>query len=342
MDTKKCPFCAEEILVAAVQCEHCGGVLDGSTRSAASPNPASGLSDPAFLLFLSRFTQPNSLENQRPAAEWEAALGVNLSTAIARLVHEGFVRPVELDLPRLLSWQFGSGQLKAMAKERGLVVSGTKEILGKRLAEADALGMAKLIRHDTFFVCTERGLAVAEKFKASQKAKREEAERDTLHLLKSGHLEEACLRVTTFEAGRGLPNLSILTRIISAKPKRFALLPAESLSKARVAAAMTHLWAESYAFAGRWIEEPDGWDEIYLAARGVLAYASNEANIARCKEFGYKRVKVCGSSNPMCEECTRENGKVYDIGMAPEIPHEKCTCEEGCPCGYLLADKRPE
>jgi hypothetical protein len=35
--TKPCPFCAEEILVAAIKCKHCGSTLNAST---AMPNPA--------------------------------------------------------------------------------------------------------------------------------------------------------------------------------------------------------------------------------------------------------------------------------------------------------------
>jgi hypothetical protein len=30
LKTKKCPFCAEEILIDAVKCKHCGSMLDGS------------------------------------------------------------------------------------------------------------------------------------------------------------------------------------------------------------------------------------------------------------------------------------------------------------------------
>ena len=41
MQTKKCSFCSEEILAAAIKCKHCGEFLDGRNREAAqeSVNP---------------------------------------------------------------------------------------------------------------------------------------------------------------------------------------------------------------------------------------------------------------------------------------------------------------
>jgi hypothetical protein len=325
---------------------------------------ASCLDNPAFLLFLSRFAQPNSTANLHPACEWEAALGADLSTAIARLDHEGFVRPVELDLPTLLSSQFGSVQLKEMAKERGLTVSGTKEILGKRLAEADAPGMARLIRREKVFVCTGPGLTAAEQFKASQKAKTDEAERDALDLLKSSQLREACLRVARYNAEQIIPrgiwmefctskapeenrrkaydptiDLAILTRVFSESPKRLAALSTEKLSPLRMAAAMTHLWGA--ANAKRWVEESYlgevGWDSN-VTAMMLLSYALTGHVVASGKALGFKKVKVLGSNNPMCPECTGQAGKVYDISNAPEIPFERCSCERGCACVIVVAD----
>lgn len=31
-ETKKCPFCGEEILSVAIKCKHCGSMLDGSDQ----------------------------------------------------------------------------------------------------------------------------------------------------------------------------------------------------------------------------------------------------------------------------------------------------------------------
>jgi len=31
-DTKKCPFCGEDILQVAIKCKHCGSMLDGSDQ----------------------------------------------------------------------------------------------------------------------------------------------------------------------------------------------------------------------------------------------------------------------------------------------------------------------
>jgi uncharacterized protein (DUF983 family) len=41
--TKRCPFCAEEILAVAKKCKHCGSMLDESAAAPSKPSADYGM-----------------------------------------------------------------------------------------------------------------------------------------------------------------------------------------------------------------------------------------------------------------------------------------------------------
>jgi len=156
--------------------------------------------DAALLFLLSKFTFANCLENLGEARVWRQALKTDLSLALNQLLAAGFLRSA--DLVSILPSAFGSSKLKVLAKERGLPVSGTKDVLAKRLVQADADGMAKLVGNANYFTCSEKGLDSVLKFEAGEKERRRLVEQDCLKALQNSQFREASMKVAAYEASK--------------------------------------------------------------------------------------------------------------------------------------------
>lgn len=303
------------------------------------------VNNPAFVLLLSKFTFANYLGNLGNAVALQKALKIDLSLALKQLLAEGFLQPAEL--VSIVQSAFGSSELKALAKQRGLPASGTKDVLAKRLVQEDADGMANLVKDRQYFVCSEKGRDAVQKFEAQENERKRKAEKECLEALQAGQLKEACLKVAVHESSkvykRGVgidwenynpaSDLSVLRYLFSGAPSHLKKLPDEKLLQLRVAAGMILLWGAN---------DPRPWlsgtscDEVGLdsdvATMMLLSNAQHHERIASMKAAGIKKVEIAGSGLEVCEECWKHQGMVYDINKVPDIPFEKCTCENGYKC----------
>jgi hypothetical protein len=114
----------------------------------------------AHLLLLSKFIHANRFEDFARhdfwKVMWDSLLGEPSSKAIKRFVEEGMLMTTT-DLNDLLSYKYKVTELKDMLKQRSLPVSGLKDELIQRLAQADTNGMRKAVAELSLLKCTQRG-----------------------------------------------------------------------------------------------------------------------------------------------------------------------------------------
>ncbi len=298
----------------------------------------------AELLLLSRYTLPNEPSNVPDSLGWKAVLGDDPANILTRFLAEGLVHKAEPVLTLQHRW---SSELKALAKERGLPSSGTKEMLAKRLVNADPEGMANLVADKNFLVCTTKGRILVEKFQEAERHAKERAESECLEALKQRRFKAACSVIGAYEASRVFPrgvgidwqrydcshDLSVLQIIFTAHLSRHARFGEDTMLNLRLAAAMIHLWGTNDP--SPWLPDNSGDDKTVLVteARMLLFHALNRVRLQEMKEAGIRRVKILSPRNSDdCPTCRSNDGKTYPIDGVPILPHEGCTCECGCRC----------
>jgi len=344
-------------LIDSVRAWLTGGVSIGSASAprgdtrhiASSPTSNAEITrSGAHLLLLGRFLHGAEAINSNDG-RWAKVLGESETMAVARLQAEGLLLEAPLEAAIQLAYQ--SKELKALAHERGLRVSGTKPELTQRLIAADATEARQLLGARRFLICSGRGKSLADAFGAQQYAARAEAERQTLEFLNEKRLREATKVVASFEAkqvfGRGLgidwtasddPTGSVeeLESIFSGTPQILAGVGPEKLDTLRIGAGMDLLWGTNSA--SRWL--PEGFEsgsrfDLDVSARMLVFYAFHQRNLASYSSLGslLKRVSVAAvHDNRTCTSCRKIQGHAFALRHLPELPYEKCTSEMGCRC----------
>jgi len=91
----------------------------------------SEITSPAELLFLSKFKSGATVDGISRPDDWAGVLRTAPAKAVRKFLANGFLQAADLETS--VQSGFNGNQLKTLAKERGLPVSGTKKVLAQRL-----------------------------------------------------------------------------------------------------------------------------------------------------------------------------------------------------------------
>lgn len=297
----------------------------------------------AHLFLLSKFSMPRKVESTVSgfwAERWKAALGEGEEDALQRFLD---ARLLILCSPsERLASKFQYKELKVMLRVRGLKLAGRKDEMAERLCRADFTGMERNIAGVNLLKWSEEGRQLAGVFFS----RRNEMQRAAAAALREKNPELACRLVCEFEDALGFPDIPMIqskpdladvSNVFSATPKILAGVKQESLEYLRIAAAMAFLGLKHDPLTdsletGIRLEGP-------AAVAMINSYIQNHRNIESWRTSGLVRtVKIVCSADGPCKVCARLSKRTWPIEDVPEIPYEHCTSDEGCKCGYILAD----
>jgi hypothetical protein len=311
-------------------------------------------SSPAHLLLLSKFRNGDSPMRYRDADYWETVLGEKPANVIEQFTMEGMLE--RAGLPELIAYKFKTSDLKSRLRDNGLKVSGRKEELVQRLIDNDAKAMSEATKDIKLYRCTATGMQLAENYLASEKTKRESAERDAFELLARDECSKAARVVAQYEASQVFPrglginwksydetsDVESLRTMFDSTPAILRSIEEIRLKPLRLGAGMMQLWGTNRA--RDWL--PDGFDTgIHLdadaACRMFVFYASHLRRMKDYRKAGVRTVKVLGvDDGNTCSECRKISGKKFHLENMLELPYAKCTCEIGCRCTTVVEEFR--
>lgn len=315
-------------------------------------------SSPAHLLLLSKFLSARPAETYADSKGWLDALGEPVQRAIGRFLADGVLIPAGLG--HRLDHCFTVTELRHLLRERGLRVSGSKADIIARLIDADPLGMEKAVAHLALLQCSEEGQRLSRQYLEAEKDKKDATFQQTLAMLQQGKCRSASLAMAAYEAGqvfqRGIgidwqnydpdDDIAMLERIMKGRtPKILKGIDSKDLAQLRLAAGMMHLWSLADADAANLL--PDGFGTgIALGAptsiRMLLTYHLQQAQLQQYRQMVRSglcktvSIRTCNDDS-VCPACRAMAQRHYSLADVPELPHEKCTSEQGCRC-WMVAD----
>lgn len=303
---------------------------------AGSPAAAPTARTLAHSQFLSRFLRPANPDSVIGMTYLESALGESCQSAIRGFIRDGLLEPYVPSKEEYAELLFKLSELRDMARERGLKLSGSKEELARRLLTADSSGISAAIAAREFRLmrCSARGVVFADRY--SQRRQAMESAVETA--LREGKLEEAIKSLESFEAELGFANsesertrrLGDVRPIMSGHPRALHRHPKLKLREVRASAAMVMLGIK---------RSRDFPPDIGERIDALVHYGQNHRNLQSWRQSGCVRgVGILGSADGPCEECMKLHNRVWSLNEVPELPNPRCTTEGGCRCSYSIAE----
>lgn len=278
---------------------------------------------------------------------WEQKLGVPFRQASRALFAEGLL--CEASPEAKLGASHNLAELKALARRLKLKVGGRKDELAARLVGSGDPELLAKIGKIKAWTCSDEAREIVDAHRADKKSRLRQARLETLELLRSKKLKDACELVCQYEQAQFFPRgLGVdwsvadksmhqnLRALFAAQPKFHKRRFGPVTSELRERAAMATLWGTSdFGDIFPWDE---GAEQVELFSRMLEFHASYLRDMKQLRKLASDgmalQCEILGTDdqNTTCPACLNDNGKVYAPDEVPELPHEYCECAIGCRC----------
>ncbi|KPL82265.1 SAP domain-containing protein [Herpetosiphon geysericola] len=324
--------------------------FDNSANQAAQPTPVEPnqptiLDDwrkfPAHFMFLNEFrsaTNPQIFADINHGKPWRWVLNEHPTFTIERWIQDGIlVRP---SINRLLD-ELTEPQLKTLAKERDLDLSGQKADLIARLIEADPAGMAAIVADNPLLILSDYGESLVEPFLEYEAQQRVIAEAACMAALNEGEFYRA-EQIALHEYHSGVfpidfynADVALLLSIFMTHPfSYFDQLEDADQHAIRLATAMRFLWGNELS---RWLPNATAGDNRFSAAQLAQLLHDYTFHIATIqlytKDWIDTTVEIVASPEA-CPVCQKLNN-IYPVAEIPMLPPKDCQSPLSCYFDYI-------
>jgi hypothetical protein len=293
------------------------------------------------LLLLAEFVRAKSMEKIGP--DWESFLNEPPQKVINKFISNGFL--IQCSLACKLDLTYKVADLKLFLKDRGLLISGKKDVLIERLIEADYQGMKSIV--NDIYECSPSARNLVEKYKAKKEIEKNKVVNDVLKYILSKDIKKSCQiatsyqeQQTTYVPKRQLAltlkasletNIEFIKVIVNASPKILDGISQRDLNALRLWAALFFLFGPNKAgenlidgFVGIPKFDPS------TAKNMMIFFAYRQINLEKFRRLGVKKASI--TSCCRCPECKAIADKIMPIDKLPELPYAGCTFINGCSC----------
>jgi hypothetical protein len=297
------------------------------------------------LVLLAEFIKAKS--RKKITSDWQDFLNDSPQKVIDELISKDFL--IHSSISSCLDLTYKVTDLKLLLKERGLVVSGKKDVLIERLIEADFQGMQSIVAND-IYECSPNGRNLVEKYKAEKEIEKNKVVNDALDFILSKNIKKACQIATDYQKQEVVyiskrqqsvsiqpsveTNIEFIEVIVNASPKILRGMSEKDLKNLRLWAALNFLFGLNKK-GEELIEDFVGVPkfEPNISKNMMIFFAYRQRDFLKMKKAGLKKASIISCRG--CPEIAAIADKIMPINKLPELPYEKCTFIMGCCCSLM-------